>query len=110
MARLKVTQLCPCLSYFPGFFDNFESMAFLENGGGGECFSQFFKGTTIKEPCFKKGSYFDYKMRANLTAGMYQRLVQQKSMFLWKNCGYLDSVFSGDKDEYIQICGQLKFK
>ena len=86
MARLKVTKLCPCLSYFPGFFDNFESMAFFGKwggGGGGGCFSQFFKGTTIKEPFLK--------------------LVQQKSMFLWKNCAYLDSVFSGDKDEYIDV-------
>ena len=32
VAWLKTTKLCTCLSYFLGFFDNFESLAFLENG------------------------------------------------------------------------------
>ena len=35
MAWLKITKLCPGLSYFSSFFGQFESLAFFENGGGG---------------------------------------------------------------------------
>ena len=28
----KNDKLCPCLSYFPGFFGHFESLAFFKNG------------------------------------------------------------------------------
>ena len=33
LARLIVTKLCLCLSYFPSFFGHFERLAFFENGG-----------------------------------------------------------------------------
>ena len=33
VAWLKITKLCPCLSYFLGFFSHFERLAFFENGG-----------------------------------------------------------------------------
>ena len=28
-ALAKITKLCPCLSYFPGFFSHFERLAFF---------------------------------------------------------------------------------
>ena len=37
-------------------------------------FSQFLKGTMIKQQFFKKCGYFDYRVRTNLTTGTFQRL------------------------------------
>ena len=32
VAWLKIIKLCPSLTYFPGFFGHFESLAIFENG------------------------------------------------------------------------------
>ena len=68
VAWLKRTKLCPCLSYFPGFFGHFESLVFVfENGGTGfkpgqssrtfwSISQKYNKKVTI---FLKKPSYFD---------------------------------------------------
>ena len=55
VAWLKIANLCPCLSYFPGFFAVLKVELFFENEGtnltpkqSNNMFSQFLESTTIK--------------------------------------------------------------
>ena len=64
-ALLKVTKLYPCLSYFPGFFGHFESLAFSEmvdkpytKAVKQDTFSKFFQSITEVTIFSKKAQLF----------------------------------------------------
>ena len=109
MAWLEAIKLCPCLSYFPGFFFHFESLAFFENVGtnltpkqSNIIFWLIFERYNNKVTIFreKKPVYFDKKMRTNLTADTFGRFFRQKNCFIVEKL-WLFGLFSGDKGDNI---------
>ena len=50
----------------------------------------------------KNAAILTKKVRTNLTADTYQRLFQQKTMFLWKKL-WLFLLFPWDKGDYVDV-------
>ena len=86
----KITQLCPCLSYFPRLFGHFESLTFFrewEDRPYTKAVKQgvlvnFSKVQQLSNNFSKKPGNFDLKVRTNLTADAYRRLFNKKTIFL----------------------------
>ena len=46
---VKNKKLCPCLSYFPGFFGHFVSLSFFENLGGDKPYTKAVKQDVLRQ-------------------------------------------------------------
>ena len=103
-------KLCSCLSYFPGFFSHFESLALFSKMGRKpytkavkhdqtRYFSQFLKDTTV----FKKNQAILTKNKDKPNSRHLPNVFQQKTVSLWKKFGLLDC-FLGTKVTKL-ICG-----
>ena len=94
LAWIKITELCPCLSYFPGFmailkfgfsFENWWDKLYTKSVRR-NALVNFAKLQILSNNFSKKCGYFDEKARTNLEANTYARLFQQK-----KNNGFVEN-------------------
>ena len=102
VARLKITKLYPCLTYFPGFLAILKVWPFFENGGTNLAPKQSSKDVLVNFSKVQQQSSNNFpsaasltKVRKNLTTDTYRKLFQQKTVFLPK-VGFLNC-FQGTK-------------
>ena len=109
LACLKTMNLCPCLSYFPGFFGHSESLAFFLMGTNltpkqsNMIFKSIFERYNNKATIFQKSlATLTKNWGQTLTAYTYRMFLQQKNFFTVEKVWHF-GLFSGDKGENIDM-------
>ena len=118
LAWLKMTKLCPCLSYFHGSFGHFESLAFFRTWGDKpyttavkhNILVKFWKKWCNKVTIFQKSpAILTKKMRTKLTVDNYRSFFNKKLLRCGKIVGFW-TVFWGQRWQHWYVDDQNTIK